>query len=891
MTDSQQPWHALREQELLESLETSRDGLDGSGAEQRLERFGPNRLPDPPKKPAILRFLAQFHNLLIYILIVAGAAALALGETIDAMVILAVVVINALIGFIQEGKAEQAMAAIGKMLAQKATARRDGSWREVPAETLVPGDIVQIKSGDRVPADIRLLDAHGLRVDQAALTGESVPVGKTPDVLAEDTDLADRRSMIYSGSMTTNGQAVGVVAVTGSQTELGRISDMLQNVETLTTPLLVKINRFARVLTVIILFTATLVVGLGALLHGMPIGEGLLAGIALAVAAIPEGLPAIITITLAIGVQQMAQKKAIVRQLPAVETLGSVTIVCSDKTGTLTLNELKARAIALAEGMRDPDQDRLESGAGEALLRAAVLCNDFDPGSNSGDPLERALVLMAESQDQDVRDLRDQRPRTGLIPFSSDHKFMASLSAGLVSMKGAPEAILARCEFQHNGRETEPLDHDYWNECLTRMTGDGLRVLAVAEKHVDETVEGLDQDHAPEGLTLLGLVGFADPPRDEVPSAIRSCQNAGIRVKMITGDHVATARAIAAELGLMKADGQALTGSEIDQLSPEALHDRVMETDVFARTTPEHKLRLVKALQAHRQVVAMTGDGANDAPALKRADIGVAMGIKGTEASRQAAEMVLADDNFATIVNGVEEGRGVYDNIRKAILFVLPTNAAQALVIVLAVLAGLTLPITPVQILWVNMAIAVTLALSLAFEPLENDVMRRQPRPLDQELLTSFVVSRILWVGLVLTAGTFLLFNQVLAETGDELLARTMAVNVIVAGQITYLFNCRRWQAASFTPEALFSNRWAWLSVSLLVVMQLMFTYLPAAQTVFGTTSLPLDYWWMVGAFGLLVFVLVEVEKAVTRKLNIGWASPDGRSTESADKAAEAAQP
>ena len=891
MTDSQQPWHALREQELLESLETSRDGLDGSGAEQRLERFGPNRLPDPPKKPAILRFLAQFHNLLIYILIVAGAAALALGETIDAMVILAVVVINALIGFIQEGKAEQAMAAIGKMLAQKATARRDGSWREVPAETLVPGDIVQIKSGDRVPADIRLLDAHGLRVDQAALTGESVPVGKTPDVLAEDTDLADRRSMIYSGSMTTNGQAVGVVAVTGSQTELGRISDMLQNVETLTTPLLVKINRFARVLTVIILFTATLVVGLGALLHGMPIGEGLLAGIALAVAAIPEGLPAIITITLAIGVQQMAQKKAIVRQLPAVETLGSVTIVCSDKTGTLTLNELKARAIALAEGMRDPDQDRLESGAGEALLRAAVLCNDFDPGSNSGDPLERALVLMAESQDQDVRDLRDQRPRTGLIPFSSDHKFMASLSAGLVSMKGAPEAILARCEFQHNGRETEPLDHDYWNDCLTRMTGDGLRVLAVAEKHVDETVEGLDQDHAPEGLTLLGLVGFADPPRDEVPSAIRSCQNAGIRVKMITGDHVATARAIAAELGLMKADGQALTGSEIDQLSPEALHDRVMETDVFARTTPEHKLRLVKALQAHRQVVAMTGDGANDAPALKRADIGVAMGIKGTEASRQAAEMVLADDNFATIVNGVEEGRGVYDNIRKAILFVLPTNAAQALVIVLAVLAGLTLPITPVQILWVNMAIAVTLALSLAFEPLENDVMRRQPRPLDQELLTSFVVSRILWVGLVLTAGTFLLFNQVLAETGDELLARTMAVNVIVAGQITYLFNCRRWQAASFTPEALFSNRWAWLSVSLLVVMQLMFTYLPAAQTVFGTTGLPLDYWWMVGAFGLLVFVLVEVEKAVTRKLNIGWASPDGRSTESADKAAEAAQP
>ncbi len=877
MTNSPPPWHALREQELLENLETERSGLDAAGAEERLARFGPNRLPEPPKKPAILRFLAQFHNLLIYILIVAGAAALALGETIDAIVILAVVVINALIGFIQEGKAEQAMAAIGKMLALKATARRDGSWREVAADSLVPGDIVQIKAGDRVPADIRLLDAHGLRVDQAALTGESVPVGKTPDVLAEDTDLADRRSMIYSGSMTTSGQAVGVVAVTGSQTELGRISDMLQNVEKLTTPLLLKINRFARVLTIIILVLTALVVTLGAVLHSMPLGEGLLAGIALAVAAIPEGLPAIITITLAIGVQQMAQKNAIVRQLPAVETLGSVTIVCSDKTGTLTANELKARAIALVEGMRDPEEDRLESAAGEALLRASVLCNDFDPGSNSGDPLERALVLVAEDQDVDIRALREQRPRTGLIPFSSDHKFMASLSQGLISMKGAPEAILARCDFQHNGRESETLDHDFWNDCLNRMTGDGLRVLAVAEKHVDDDVEALDHEHPPEGLTLLGLVGFADPPRKEVPEAIRSCQSAGIRVKMITGDHVSTARAIAIELGLMPADGKAMTGHELDRISAEELHERVLETDVFARTTPEHKLRLVKALQAHRQVVAMTGDGANDAPALKRADIGVAMGIKGTEASRQAAEMVLADDNFATIVNGVEEGRGVYDNIRKAILFVLPTNAAQALVIVLAVLAGLTLPITPVQILWVNMAIAVTLALSLAFEPLENDVMRRRPRPLDQELLTSFVVTRILWVGLVLTAGTFLLFNQVLAETGDEILARTMAVNVLVAGQITYLFNCRRWQAASFTPEALFSNRWAWLSVALLVVMQLLFTFLPAAQTIFGTTGLPLEYWWMVGAFGALVFVLVEVEKAVTRQLNIGWAAPDGR--------------
>jgi len=873
----QKPWHALREQELLEALDSSRGGLDQEAAADRLRRHGPNRLPDAPKKPAILRFLVQFHNLLIYVLMVAGVAALALGHAIDAIVILAVVVINALIGFIQEGKAEQAMEAIGKMLALKANVRRDGSWRDIPSEELVPGDIVRIKSGDRVPADIRLLDAHGLRIDQAALTGESVPVGKTPDLVAEDTDLADRRCMIYSGCMATSGQAIGVVAITGTDTELGRISDMLKSVEQLTTPLLQKINRFARLLTVIILGLTALVVGLGALVHSMPLGEGLLAGIALAVAAIPEGLPAIITITLAIGVQQMAQRKAIIRRLPAVETLGSVTIVCSDKTGTLTANELKARQVAVLEGMLDPDQDKLDSNAGQALLRASVLCNDFEPDADSGDPIERALVQLAEHQDIEIQALRDRRPRIGLIPFSSDHKYMASLSEGLIAMKGAPEAILARCEFQHDGREAVSLDHDFWNDCLDRMTSNGLRVLAIAEKHVDESLDKLDAEHAPEGLTLLGLVGFADPPRKEVPEAIKACQSAGIRVKMITGDHVATARAIASELGLFKQGGKALTGHEIDRLSAEELQEKVIETDVFARTTPEHKLRLVKALQAHHEVVAMTGDGANDAPALKRADIGVAMGIKGTEASRQAAEMVLADDNFATIVNGVEEGRGVYDNIRKAILFVLPTNAAQALVIILAVLAGVTLPITPVQILWVNMAIAITLALSLAFEPLENDVMRRAPRPLDQELLTSFVVARILWVGLLLTAGTFYLFNQVLAATGDEALARTMAVNVIVAGQLTYLFNCRRWQAASWTINALFSNRWAWLSVSLLVVMQLAFTYLPPAQTVFGTTGLPLQYWWTVLGFGLLVFFLVEVEKTVTRWLDIGWAAPDGR--------------
>ena len=876
MSTTQHPWHALGERELFEVLDSGQDGLESADARRRLLHYGPNRLPEARKKPALVRFLVQFHNLLIYVLMAAGLAALALGHRIDALVILAVVLINALIGFVQEGKAEQAMEAIGKMLALKARTRRDGRWQEIKAEQLVPGDIVRVKSGDRVPADISLIESHGLRVDQAALTGESVPVGKQPGLLDEKTDLADRRCMIHSGAMTTNGQATGIVVETGANTELGRISDMLQQVETLTTPLLQKINRFGRMLTLIILGLTTLVIVLAALLHDMPLSEGLLAGIALAVAAIPEGLPAIITITLAIGVQQMAARKAIIRQLPAVETLGSVTIICSDKTGTLTANELTVRSIALVEGRLDPQREALDSHAGQRLLRAAVLCNDHDPDADGGDPLERALVQLAQNHDLDVAELRRKHARTGLIPFSSEHKFMASLSRGLVSMKGAPEAILARCEFQQDGHDIQPLEHDPWNEQLESMTGDGLRVLAIAEKHVDDDLERLDQDHPPEELILLGLVGFADPPRADVPEAIRACQSAGIRVKMITGDHVATARSIALELGLMDVHGKAVSGQDLDRMDDEALQREAMEADVFARTTPEHKLRLVKALQARNQVVAMTGDGANDAPALKRADIGIAMGIKGTEASRQAAEMVLADDHFATIVNGVEEGRGVYDNIRKAILFVLPTNAAQALVIVMAVLAGMVLPVTPVQILWVNMAIAITLALSLAFEPLENNVMQRRPRPLNQELLTSFVVFRVLWVGLILTAGTFLLFNQVLTATGHEALARTMAVNVLVAGQITYLFNCRRWQAPTLTREAMFSNRWAWLSVGLLLILQLAFTYLPAFQTVFGTDSLPLRYWLLIVGFGLLIFALVELEKWLTRSQGWSWAAPEG---------------
>ncbi len=876
MNDTRRNWHALSAEQALDQLESRSEGLSGEESSSRLEQHGPNVLPRAPRRPAWLRFLSHFHNVLIYVLLAAGVAAAVLDHWVDAAVILAVVVINAAIGFIQEGKAEKAMEAISQMLALKARALRDGQWRNVAAEDLVPGDVVKVRSGDRVPADVRLLETHGLRVDQAALTGESVPVGKHAEADDEDTDLADRRAMIYSGSMVTNGQAEGVITVTGAETELGRISDMLQHVEQLTTPLLQRINVFGRLLTVIILVLATLVIALGSMVHDLPLAEGLLAGIALAVAAIPEGLPAIITITLAVGVRKMAGRKAIIRRLPAVETLGSVNIICSDKTGTLTRNELKVRQVAMGNGDFSPEDDPAEGKSLEKLLRAVVLCNDHESGSEGGDPLERALIELADEAGVEVGKLRQEHKRESMIPFSSDHKFMAVQTPGLVSVKGAPETLLERCDSQFANGDDQPLDREHWQERLEELTRAGLRVLAVAEREINEDFGKLEPDGPLEKLRLLGLVGFADPPRDGVADAVQACQEAGIRIMMITGDHSATAAAIARELGISHEGDRTLSGREIDRMEDDALADAVMNTEVFARTTPEHKLRLVKALQARRQVVAMTGDGANDAPALKRADIGVAMGIKGTEASRQASEMVLADDNFSTIKAGVEEGRGVYDNIRKAILFLLPTNTAQSLVIVLAVLAGLALPITPVQILWVNMATAITLALALAFEPLEADVMRRPPRPINQGLLTSFVAVRVIWVGLLLTTGTFLLYDLVLDATGDEAMARTMAVNILVAGEITYLFNCRRWQASSLAREYLFANPWAWYTAGLLVIMQLGFTYLPGAQQIFGTAALPANYWIMITVFAVLVFVLVELEKWVTRRLGLAWASPAG---------------
>ncbi|MBS3823326.1 MAG: HAD-IC family P-type ATPase [Wenzhouxiangellaceae bacterium] len=862
-------WHVHAAAQVLDSLDASAEGLSTAEAERRLETHGPNRLPEPERRPAWRRLLAQFHNVLIYALIAAALAAFALDHALDAAVIAAVVIINAAIGFIQEGRAEAAMAAIDKMLAQSASARRDGQWDKIPADRLVIGDLVRIGDGDRVPADMRLLESHGLRIEQAALTGESVPVSKSVDPVAEDAALADRRCMAYSGTLVAGGQAVGVVVATGTETEIGRISQMLGEVEQLTTPLIRQINHFGHQLTMLLIVVTLLVVGAGWWLHDMRLAEGFVAGVALIVAAIPEGLPAIITITLAIGVRRMASRNAIVRRLPAVETLGSVTIICSDKTGTLTRNQLRAARFMHAGDTVEAEDIDVSDPAIRQVLRVGVLCNNADIGGSAGDPLETALLELAEAAGLDIGQVRQEAPRTGLIPFSSSTKWMATLHAEGIMVKGAPEvliehAVTALASDSHDP-ENRPtaIDRDAWRQRLDRLAGSGYRLLALADADADQHAEA---DRLPERLRLLGVLAFEDPLRPGVDRAIDACHAAGIRVKMITGDHPDTARAVARLLGLEGA-GRALTGRELDAMDGDTLAGHAERADVFARTTSEHKLRLVEALQASGEVVAMTGDGANDAPALKRADIGVSMGIKGTEAAHEASEMVLTDDNFSTIVAGIEEGRGVYDNIRKALVFILPTNAGEALVILLAVLAGFALPLTPVQVLWVNMATAVTLALALAFEPLENKVMQLPPRDPKTGLVTRLMVARIVWVGLFLTGAVFGMFGHVLEATGDQALARGVALNMLVAGEVVYLFNCRRWSTPSFTFEALTANPVAWLSVAVLAGLQAALTYWPPLQKVFGLAALDAGHWLLIAGLALLLFVLVEIEKWVVRRI------------------------
>jgi magnesium-transporting ATPase (P-type) len=885
-------WHAMSVDDTLRRLESdAATGLDDAEAARRLERYGANRLPAAAKRGALTRFLAQLNNVLVYVLIGAGFIKLMMGLWLDASIILAVVVLNALLGFIQEGKAEKSLDSISGMLSADARTRRGGDTRMMPAEDLVPGDVVLLESGDKVPADLRLVEVKNLRTEEAALTGESVPSDKSTDPVSAKATVGDRASMVYSGTLVVSGRATGVVVTTGSDTELGRINQMLAGVSPLETPLLRQIKKFGYTITAAILVISALTFAWGHFVQGFAFIEMFQAVTGIAVSMIPEGLPALITITLAIGVQRMAARHAIVRRLPAVETLGSVTRICSDKTGTLTLMEMMVVSAVTADGAvrvtgdgYDADGQVLKGdvpAGDDAVLRrmgrVSALCNDSElrrvegVWKVEGDPTEGALYPFAGKLGLDRRREQDAYPRIDAIPFESEHKFMATLHTGpdggqVLLVKGAPEVIFAHCDRQESadGAMAAFAPED-WTEAGNRLAGQGERVLAFAWLPDARLNAGsLSAADLPRNLVLLGLIGLLDPPRKEAIEAVSECHGGGIRVTMITGDHAITAAAIAKMLNI--GDGKtALTGAEIEELDSASLRERVAEVDVFARASPEHKLRLVTAIQANGEVAAMTGDGVNDAPSLKKADIGIAMGIKGTEVTKEAAEMVLADDNFASIAAAVREGRTVYNNIEKAILFAFPTNVAQALVIMVAVFVGFTLPITAPQILWVNMVTSVALGLVISFEPHELDVMMRPPRETGRPFLDRFGIWRVAFVGCGLLILTLAAFFGMKGLDASDATARTAAVNALSIGQIFFLLNSRFKIESSLSLAAHTGNRYLPMGIGAVVVLQALFTYAPPFQAIFDTAPLPAWFWPLAFLGGAVFFVIVEAEKAYIR--------------------------
>jgi magnesium-transporting ATPase (P-type) len=892
---SDHAWHGLTAQQALDEQRSSTSGLGQEEAEQRLQHYGANRLPPPQRRGPLLRLLYQFHNVLLYMMLVAALITALLGHWIDTSVILAAVLINVIIGFIQEGKAENALDAIRSMLSPHAMVLRGGERHEIDAERLVPGDIVLLASGDKVPADLRLISVKNLLVEEAALTGESVPVEKSVAHCNADAALGDRRCMAYSGTLVSSGQASGVVVATGANTELGRIGAMLQQVQALSTPLLRQIEQFSRWLAVIILILALATFILGILWHSQNPGEMFMMVVALTASAIPEGLPAIMTVILALGVQRMAGHNAIVSRLPAVETLGSVTVICSDKTGTLTRNEMTVQRVVSASRILDvsgvgyapegafhqdgkllePDTELLE------IARAAQLCNDARLQQDAaghwqlhGDPTEGALLTLALKSGLDIQSLHTQLPRSDAIPFESEHRFMATLhhdhaGHGLVYLKGAPERVLEMCASQRSadGANTA-LDADYWRRQATDLAARGLRLLALASKTAPTEQRNLSFDDVEDGLTLLALVGIIDPPREEAIAAVAECQRAGIRVKMITGDHAETARAIGAQLGI-GVGLPAMTGAELELLDDRRLREVLPGVEVFARASPEHKLRLVQAMQDSGEVVAMTGDGVNDAPALKRADVGVAMGNKGTEAAKEAAAVVLADDNFATIACAVREGRAIYDNLKKFILFALPTNGGQSLIVIFAILFQVVLPLTPAQVLWINMVTSSTLGLALAFEPSEHGLMSRTPRAPGEPLLSAYFVWRIAMVSVLIAGAGIALFLWELQHGNSLESARTIAVNAVVMCEIFYLLNSRSLFASVLSRDGLLGNRAVLLTIGICLLLQLLFTYAAPLQNVFGSVGMTLEEWLRVLLAGLALFVVVELEKWLVRRFGL----------------------
>lgn len=891
---------ALRRGAVLETLDATPDGLRSDEAAKRLSTYGRNELPAPEQPSWVKRFLDQFDDVLMYILIGAAVLKAVSGSWVDFAVITVVILASAIIGIVQEGKAASALASLQSMQSLDAEVRRDNAWVVLDSAELVPGDVIRVRSGAKVPADIRLLADTNLRVDESALTGESEAVSKDTKRVSADAGVGDRTNMLFSGTIVTAGTGQGVVVGTGEQTEIGKISRLVSEQEQIDTPLNKQLAHLGKQISLLIAGMAVVMVLVGRLVHNLAPADLLEASIGFAVAAVPEGLPALVTITLALGVQQMAKRNAITRKMEAVETLGAVTTICSDKTGTLTQNEMTARVVVTTAGTyhvegtgydpegrvvtEDGSEVALEDHRGLAeLVIAGGVSNDAGVEKTNvgwrvvGQPTEGALDVLATKAGVDIAGVR----RIDHVPFDSTHKFLASLDempitnadgsdGGVVRVihaAGAPDRLMDRSTHERNpDGELVPLNREAWEEKLEALTDQGLRVLAAASKPAGD-LDDLEREHLDTGLTFLGLVGIVDPPRPEVMDAIKEAHAAGIRVKMITGDHKGTATAIARELTIAPEEGPvpALTGADVEGMTQDELRKVVQEVDVYARTSPEHKLRIVRALQSHDEVVAMTGDGVNDAPSITRANVGVAMGIKGTEATKEAADIVLADDNFATIERAVEEGRRIYDNIRKSVVFLLPANGAQSLVILVAILFGLALPLTPLQILWVNLVTAVTLGLSLVSEPAEPGIMKRPPRPQDEQVLTKKGLMLVLAASVLVGGSTLAAF--LIAHTYSGMaVAQTTAVTMLVVGQIAYLFNCRFLSTSALTPRIFSGNRNIWTSVGLMLLFHLIFIFAPFMQSWFGSAVIPFTYWLMTIAFAGGIFLVVEAVKAFLRK-------------------------
>ncbi|MFD2514465.1 cation-transporting P-type ATPase [Pontibacter locisalis] len=895
--DKKVDWHSLNPIQVEELLNTSSStGLSSSEAGERLERYGRNVLTPKQQQSVFIRFLLQFHQPLIYILLIATVVTILLGEYLDSLVIFAVVFINAIIGFIQESKALKAIDALSRSMALRAQVIRDGKRCNIDAQELVPGDVVVIQSGDKFPADLRLTKLRDLKVDESSLTGESVAVEKSVEPVPHDVVLGDRFCLGFSSTVVTYGQGKGIVVATGDSTEIGKIQQSIAGAEELQTPLTIKIKKFSHLLLWVIVGLSAVVFAVG-LYRGESAVDMFMVAVALAVGTIPEGLPVAVTIMLALGVSKMAARRAIIRKLVAVETLGSTNVICSDKTGTLTENQMTVQDIFAGnstyhvtglgyrpDGEVTAGEEAIVASMNKTLqlcLKAGMLCNDSALKKQEerwiieGDPTEGALLVSARKAGFMEEQLGKDYQRLDSIPFESEYQYMATLHTNqpnVVFMKGSVEAILERSALymQPDGTTTTLNKRRILNE-VEKMAAKGLRVLGFAMLEVNDNLKNIDHKSVSAGMIFLGLQGMIDPPRQEAIVAVRLCQQAGIDVKMITGDHAVTAATIAGQIGLMgrKENGKlvAITGRELQALNDRELEEAAEDVAVFARVAPDQKLRLVKSLQARGKIVAMTGDGVNDGPALKQANIGIAMGITGTEVAKDAADMVLTDDNFSSIEGAVEEGRGVFDNLTKFIVWTLPTNLGEGLVIIAAVAFGTQLPVQPVQILWINMATAVLLGLMLAFEPKEPDIMSRPPRPANEPILSYELIMRTLLVGTLLLIAAFSLYlyeRRVLGASVSE--AQTVATTVFVVLESVYLLNCRS-LVRPMNEIGYFSNMWVYYGIAAMMVFQVLFIYVPFMNTLFHSSPIGVMSWIRVIGAGAILFTIVSIEKAIRFKV------------------------